>query len=76
MGIKIRLKTIEDVKDFCKTAMKIPSEVYVTEGRCRVDGKSLMGLFSLDLSNPILVEVDSQYADEFTSIGGRIADDK
>lgn len=76
MKFTLRLKTIEDVKDFCKTAMKIPSEVYVTEGRCRVDGKSLMGIFSLDLSNPITVEVDSQYADEFTSIGGRAVDDE
>ena len=76
MKITLRLKTIDDVKDFCKTAMKIPSEVYATEGQCRVDGKSLMGIFSLDLSNPIVVEVDSQYADEFTSIGGRTVNDE
>ena len=35
----------------------VPCEVDVLSGRYVVDGKSIMGLFSLDLSQPVKVEV-------------------
>lgn len=65
MIFETRLTTIEDVKSFVKTALSLPCDVLVSEGQCRVDGKSIMGIFSLNLSNPVTVEVDSCYVEAF-----------
>ncbi len=62
----VDLNNIERVKKFVKIAMSIPTDVIVTEGKYTIDGKSLMGLFSLDLSRPVSVHVsEAAYTDEF-----------
>lgn len=61
----ILLKSINDVKDFVNIVNKYDFDVDLTSGRYVVDAKSIMGIFSLDLSKPIKVEVHSDNADEF-----------
>ena len=61
--IKIMLKSISDVKDFVNTVNKYDFDVDLTSGRYVVDAKSIMGIFSLDLSKPILVEIHNDKAD-------------
>ncbi len=61
----ILLKSINDVKDFVNIVNKYDFDVDLTSGRYIVDAKSIMGIFSLDLSNPIKVEVHSDNPDEF-----------
>lgn len=53
----IMLKSINDVKDFVNCVNKYDFDVDLTSGRYVVDAKSIMGIFSLDLSKPIKVEV-------------------
>ena len=53
----VSLSSIEDVRQFVNAATRCPCEVDVLSGRYVVDGKSIMGLFSLDLSQPVKVEV-------------------
>lgn len=66
----ISLKSINDVKDFVNSVNKYDFDVDLTSGRYVVDAKSIMGIFSLDLSKPIKVEVHSddcgQFCDEIT----------
>ncbi len=57
----IMLKSINDVKDFVNIVNRYDFDVDLTSGRYIVDAKSIMGIFSLDLSKPIKVEV---HADE------------
>lgn len=52
----ILLDSIGKVKDFVKQTSKFTGTVYVNSGRYIVDGKSLMGVFSLDLSKPVSVD--------------------
>lgn len=59
------LGSINDVKDFVNTVNKYDFDVDLTSGRYVVDAKSIMGIFSLDLSKPIKVEVHSKNADDF-----------
>lgn len=59
------LGSINDVKDFVNIVSKYDFDVDLTSGRYVVDAKSIMGIFSLDLSKPIKVEVHSENADEF-----------
>ena len=51
----IMLKSINDVKDFVNIVNKYDFDVDLTSGRYIVDAKSIMGIFSLDLMNKILL---------------------
>lgn len=59
------LSSINDVKDFVNIVSKYDFDVDLTSGRYVVDAKSIMGIFSLDLSKPIKVEVHSDDCDAF-----------
>jgi phosphocarrier protein HPr len=61
----IALKTINDVKDFVNIVNKYDFDVDLSTGRYVVDAKSIMGIFSLDLSKPIKVEVHSDDCSDF-----------
>lgn len=64
MKIKILIDTISKVQEFYKLAQSFIGNAIVTSGRYRVDGKSLIGLFSLDLSVPVYVETDYDNAEQ------------
>ncbi|MDD3193139.1 MAG: HPr family phosphocarrier protein [Oscillospiraceae bacterium] len=61
----ISLNTIVDVKEFVNTVARYDFEVDLVSGRYHIDGKSIMGIFSLDLSKPIKMEIHSDHCDEF-----------
>lgn len=50
---KILLNTVTDVKDFVNLVSGCTYEVGLVSGRYSVNAKSLMGVFSLDLSKPV-----------------------
>ena len=55
--MRIKLSTTNDVKEFVNVAMRCPYQLDVKHGRYIVDGKSIMGLFSLNLSEPLTVMI-------------------
>ena len=55
----IVLGKIDDVKGFVNVAMSKPYDIDLVSGRYVVDAKSIMGIFSLDLSKPICMRADS-----------------
>ena len=57
---KIKLSTIEDVRDFVNAASKYTYEIDLSS-----DAKSIMGIFSLDLMNPIELTVHSDEPEGF-----------
>ena len=57
----IKLNEINDVYTLVNTLVAYDGEVDLESGRYVVDGKSLLGIFSLDLSKPITLEI---YSDE------------
>ena len=60
----IRINTIEDVKNFVTTVTKCNYDVDIVSGRYAIDAKSIMGIFSLDLSQPLELRVHSDDCDE------------
>ncbi|MEA4831682.1 hypothetical protein SDC9_141321 [bioreactor metagenome] len=54
----IKLSTIEDVRNFVNAVTKCDAEIDLTSGRYIVDAKSIMGIFSLDLLNPITMKIN------------------
>ena len=56
----IRINTIEDVKNFVTTVTKCNYDVDIVSGRYAIDAKSIMGIFSLDLSKPINLNIHAE----------------
>ena len=61
MIMTIFIDDITKVKEFNTLTLKFPCEIDVISSRYTVDAKSLMGLFSLDLSKPVNVRFDDEY---------------
>lgn len=51
--VKICLNSIDKVKAFVNDITKFDSDFDLVSGRYVIDAKSIMGIFSLDLSKPI-----------------------
>lgn len=49
----IKLDTINDVKEFVNIISLCDYDVDLVSGRYSIDAKSIMGIFSLDLSRPV-----------------------
>ncbi|MBD9008988.1 MAG: HPr family phosphocarrier protein [Clostridiales bacterium] len=56
----VLLSSINDVKNFVNVVTKYDYEIDLTSGRYVVDAKSIMGIFSLDLTKPIKVEAHGE----------------
>lgn len=52
---KVKLPLINDIKDFTNIVSRHAYHIEAESGRYKVDAKSIMGLFSLDLSKPIKI---------------------
>ncbi|MCI8600864.1 MAG: HPr family phosphocarrier protein [Oscillospiraceae bacterium] len=61
----ITLNTINDVKNFVSIVSQCPYEVDLISDRYTIDAKSIMGIFSLDLSKPIQMNIHADNCDEF-----------
>ena len=56
----VSLSSIEDVRQFVNAATCCPCEVDVLSGRYVINAKSIMGIFSLDLSKPVTLVIHSE----------------
>ena len=52
-SVKISLNSIDKVQAFVNEVTKFDSDFDLVSGRYVIDAKSIMGIFSLDLSKPI-----------------------
>lgn len=59
----ILLKEINDVKNFVNIVGRYDSEMDLSSGRYIVDAKSIMGIFSLDLTKEIKAEIVTDNGD-------------
>ncbi len=61
MEFQINLNNTNDVKNFVTIIQSIPEEAILKSGKYVVDAKSIMGVFSLDLSKPITLEIEPSF---------------
>lgn len=54
----IILSSIEAVKEFVTLTNNYDFPINLANDKYRIDAKSIMGIFSLDLSKPLQIEVD------------------
>lgn len=64
-SVTIMLNSINDVKAFVNTVNKYDFDVDLISGRYAIDAKSIMGIFSLDLSKEIKVDAHTEDAGVF-----------
>ena len=50
---KVMLNSIDKVKQFVNVTLKVDGDVFLQSGRYIVDAKSIMGIFSIDLTKPL-----------------------
>ena len=62
--MKISLEMAQRVKEFVNITQDYAFEILLKSGRYVVDAKSILGIFSLDLSQPITVEAYHEDCDE------------
>ena len=58
--VKICLNSIEKVKSFVNDITRFDVDFDLVSGRYVIDAKSIMGIFSLDLSKPIDLNIHAQ----------------
>ena len=58
--VKISLNSIDKEKGFVNEVTKYDAEFDLVSGRYVIDAKSIMGIFSLDLSKPIDLNIHSE----------------
>ena len=59
-SVTLRLSLVENVNQFVNIVSRYPFEMDLRAGRHVVDTKSILGIFSLDLSRPITLEIYSE----------------
>ena len=63
--VKITLNSIDKVKAFVNDVSKFTTDFDLVSGRYVIDAKSIMGIFSLDLSKPIDLNIhDDENAED------------
>ncbi|MDD6439744.1 MAG: HPr family phosphocarrier protein [Lachnospiraceae bacterium] len=58
--VKISLNSIDKVKSFVNDITKFDNDFDLVSGRYVIDAKSIMGIFSLDLSKPIDLSIHAE----------------
>ena len=63
--VMIHFVTIADLYEFVGVATKYPFDVVLKSGHYNVDGKSLMGMYCLDLMHDIELSVHTEGGEKF-----------
>lgn len=58
--VQISLNSIDKVKSFVNDITKFNNDFDLVSGRYVIDAKSIMGIFSLDLSKPIDLNIHAE----------------
>ena len=71
---KILLASVNDVKDFVSAVTTANCDIDIAADRYVIDAKSIMGIFSLDLSKPIdlIIHADGNVDEILTALDAYI----
>jgi len=72
--VKVRLNSIDKVKNFVNKVTKHDLDLDLVSGRYVIDAKSIMGIFSLDLSKDIDMNIHSDNENAINNILEDIAE--
>lgn len=55
--VKVSLDSIEKVKQFVSITNEFDTDFDLVSGRYVIDAKSILGIFSMDLSRPLVLQI-------------------
>ena len=67
-AVNMCLDSIDKVKSFVNEITKFDSDFDLISGRYVIDAKSIMGIFSLDLSKPIELNIHSDNVSDILDV--------
>lgn len=62
----IRLKSTEEVREFVKEVMMLQNDYDLISGKYVTDAKSILGIYSLNLSKPLELVMRSERMEDLT----------
>ena len=68
----IRLPSVKEVKDFVSAISSCGCDIDIAADRYIIDAKSIMGIFSLDLSKPLELRIISDDENEISDVLDKI----
>lgn len=63
----VKLQSVDKVKCFVDDMSQIEADVLLLSGKYVIDAKSIMGIFSLDLSNPLQLQIE-EWKEEYAPV--------
>ncbi len=60
----IELDTIDGAKQLNAIALSYEEDIDIIKGRYVIDAKSILGIFSLDISKPVKIKIHSEQSHE------------
>ena len=60
--LSVKIMSMQDADKFNKICSKFDCDMDLQSGKYYVDAKSIMGIFSLDLSQPLILNADTDDA--------------
>lgn len=72
-SFKMRLKSIQDVKEFIEAVTMCEFDVDVCRDRYMIDGKSVLGLLSFDLSKELEVTLHTDKESDISKTEEKLA---
>ena len=72
--VYVDLPDVQRVQKFVSTLTKLSGDFELVSGRHVLDARSLMGIFTLDLSHPVLLRVYDENQDYLNAIRPFLAD--
>ena len=61
--VKIKLSSVQDAKDFVNLASRCDFDIDLYYGHMMIDGKSLIGVLSMDLTRILVVKFEGENAE-------------
>lgn len=70
-AVKLNLNSMEKVHEFFEKIANMKGDYDIEQGRRCIDAKSLLGIFSLDLKEPVILQIydDEQYLSVLNKFG-------
>lgn len=59
-SVKVSINTVEKIKSFVNDITKFEYDFDLVSGRYVVNAKSIMGIFSLDITKPISLHINTE----------------
>jgi len=73
-SVKIKFDSIESVKNFVNISVNQSFDMDIRTGRYIIDGKSILGIFSLDLSKVLVLDLHTDDENKISSFLRKIED--